>query len=190
MKKIVYAVLATVSGLVLLLSYRTSHVDTVAQPLAVDTSATGSQGTTGTSGDTGTSTDPGSTGTSTDTGSTGTSTDPGSTGTGAAGGSGSAAASGSSALADGTFTGSTVNTRFGPVQVRITVSGGRITDVQVPEYPSSNPRDRQINEQALPLLASETTAAQSADIDMVSGATYTSQGYLSSLQSAIDQAHA
>ncbi len=189
MKKIVYAVLATVSGLVLLLSYRTSHVDTVAQPPAVDTSATGSQGTTGTSGDTGTSTDSSDTGTSTDTGSSGTGA-AGGTGTGSAGGTGSAAASGSSALADGTFTGSAVNTRFGPLQVRITVSGGRITDVQVPEYPSSNPRDRQINERALPLLASETTAAQSADIDMVSGATYTSQGYLSSLQSAIDQAHA
>ena len=70
----------------------------------------------------------------------------------------------------------------------ITVSGGRIADVQVPQYPSDNARDQQISGYALPMLVSETTAAQSADIQMVSGATYTSEGYRESLQSAIDQA--
>ena len=60
----------------------------------------------------------------------------------------------------------------------------------MPEYPNGNGRDQQINSYALPQLVSETLSAQSASIDMVSGATYTSQGYLQSLQSAIDQATA
>jgi len=74
--------------------------------------------------------------------------------------------------------------------VQITVSGGVITDVQTPAYPDYSSRDRQINQDALPQLISETLSAQSAQIDMVSGATYTSTGYLDSLQSAIDQASA
>jgi uncharacterized protein with FMN-binding domain len=81
-----------------------------------------------------------------------------------------------------------VNTRYGPVQVQITVSGGQITQVDVPEYPTESPRDQQINSQAVPMLVSETTSAQSANISMISGATYTSQGYTQSLQSALDQA--
>ncbi len=72
--------------------------------------------------------------------------------------------------------------------MQISVSGGQITDVQVLDHPASNSKDRQINERALPVLISETTQAQSAQIDMVSGATYTSDGYIASLQSAIDQA--
>jgi len=175
MKKIVYAVLATVSGLVLLFSYRTSHVEP-ADSLAADTTTTSSS----TTGSTGAGT--GGTGTGSGSGS-------GDTGAGSAA-SGAASDSSASGLADGTYTGASTNTRFGPVQVQITVAGGQITDVQVPEYPSSNPRDRQINQRALPVLVSETTAAQSADIDMVSGATYTSEGYAQSLQSAIDQARA
>jgi uncharacterized protein with FMN-binding domain len=74
------------------------------------------------------------------------------------------------------------------VQVQITVAGGKITNVSVPEYPQNDPRDQQINSQAIPMLVSETTDAQSANINMISGATYTSQGYIQSLQSALDQA--
>ena len=74
------------------------------------------------------------------------------------------------------------------MQVQVTVSGGRIASVDVVEYPNENPRDRQINQQAVPMLISETTSAQSAQIDMISGATYTSRGYQQSLQSALDQA--
>jgi uncharacterized protein with FMN-binding domain len=85
-------------------------------------------------------------------------------------------------------TGSTVNTRWGPVQVQLTVSGGKITDVSVLQYPSGNGTDQQINSYALPILMQSTVDAQSANIDMVSGATYTSTGYVQSLQSAIDQA--
>jgi uncharacterized protein with FMN-binding domain len=85
-------------------------------------------------------------------------------------------------------TGSEVQTRWGPVQVKVTVSGGRVTDVAAVEYPTENPRDQQINSYALPQLRTEALAAQSADIDTVSGATYTSEGYKQSLQSALDAA--
>lgn len=87
-----------------------------------------------------------------------------------------------------TVTGDSTNTRWGPVQVRITVANGTITAVDVVDYPSGNGRDRQINAYALPVLVQETLDAQSAHIDMVSGATVTSEGYLGSLQSALDQA--
>ncbi len=82
--------------------------------------------------------------------------------------------------------GDSVNTSYGPVQVEITVAGGVITDVQAIHYPNNDGEDRQINSRALPLLNSKVLSAQSAKIDGVSGATYTSVGYLRSLQSAID----
>jgi uncharacterized protein with FMN-binding domain len=88
------------------------------------------------------------------------------------------------------FTGQAVDTRYGAVQVAITVSGGQITDVSVPQYPNTERRDEEINAQAIPILISETKSAQNAQIDMVSGATFTSDGYTQSLQSAIDQAKA
>jgi len=68
------------------------------------------------------------------------------------------------------------------------VSGGRVTKVDVLQSPSGNPRDVEINDRALPVLTSETLDAQSGEIDMVSGATVTSDGYVRSLQSALDQA--
>jgi uncharacterized protein with FMN-binding domain len=74
------------------------------------------------------------------------------------------------------------------VQVRITVANGTVTAVEAVDYPQNNPRDAQINAYAIPQLNSEVLAAKSASIDMVSGATYTSEGYISSLQSALDQA--
>jgi uncharacterized protein with FMN-binding domain len=73
------------------------------------------------------------------------------------------------------------------VQVEITVANGKITTVNVPVYPTDNPKDQEINSHALPELIQETLDAQSANIDMVSGATVTSDGYLQSLQSALDQ---
>ncbi|GAA4547336.1 FMN-binding protein [Pseudonocardia xishanensis] len=99
-----------------------------------------------------------------------------------------AAGSQARSASNGSFTGESTSTEWGDVQVVITVAGGRITDVQVPVYPDGNRRDQQINARALPVLTRETLAAQSADIDMVSGATVTSEGYLGSLQSALDQA--
>jgi uncharacterized protein with FMN-binding domain len=118
--------------------------------------------------------------------SSGSSSGGGSTGTSSTtSGSSSGASSGASS---GTVTGPAVDTRWGPVQVEITTSGGKISDVEVVEYPDNNPRDQEINSYALPILVQETLDAQGADIDMVSGATVTSGGYVQSLQAALDQA--
>lgn len=87
-----------------------------------------------------------------------------------------------------TVTGSVVDTRYGPIQVAIKTDGSSITDVSVLQYPNSNPQDTQINGYALPVLIQSTMNAQNADVDMVSGATFTSAGYQQSLQSALDQA--
>jgi uncharacterized protein with FMN-binding domain len=100
----------------------------------------------------------------------------------------SSSSSSSSSSATKTYTGNSVSTRWGPVQVQITVSGGKVTKVDVPVSPNGNPRDTEINDRALPVLVSETIDAQSANIDVVSGATVTSDGYVSSLQSALDAA--
>jgi uncharacterized protein with FMN-binding domain len=94
-----------------------------------------------------------------------------------------------SSTATKTYTGSTASTRWGDVQVTITVTDGKITDVAVPVYPSGNGKDQEINAYALPVLRQETLAAQNANIDTVSGATVTSDGYLQSLQSALDAAN-
>ncbi len=88
-----------------------------------------------------------------------------------------------------TYTGDQVMTRWGPMQVEITVSGGKITAAQAVQYPNGNGRDAEINSYALPVLNQEVVDRQSAQIDTVSGATVTSDGYLQSLQSALDQAH-
>jgi uncharacterized protein with FMN-binding domain len=95
---------------------------------------------------------------------------------------------GSGAPVSGTYTGDTIDTRYGPVQVRATLSGGRLTKVTAVRTPSENERDRETAGYAIPVLTSEALAAQSAHIDTVSGATYTSEGYTRSLQSALDQA--
>jgi uncharacterized protein with FMN-binding domain len=88
----------------------------------------------------------------------------------------------------GSVTGATADTRWGPVQVRATLAAGRITAVDVVQYPTANHKDQEINADAVPTLVQETLEAQSADVDVVSGATVTSDGYLQSLQSALDQA--
>jgi uncharacterized protein with FMN-binding domain len=156
MRRIVVAVMGTISGLVLLFCYHTSRNEgsttVAAAPASGGAAASGSSGSSGSSG------------------------------------AAPEAAPGSGAVS-GTYTGSSVMTRWGAVQVQITVAGGKITAVEAVEYPQENPRDRQINVYALPVLAQEATQAQSADIDTVSGATVTSEGYIQSLQSAIDQAH-
>nr|WP_243863999.1 FMN-binding protein [Brooklawnia cerclae] len=92
-------------------------------------------------------------------------------------------------MTDGTWTGSPASERYGTWTVTITVQGGRITDV-TGSANSSESRSDQINSRAEPILTSEVLSAQSADVDAVSGATYSSRAYLSSLQSALDQASA
>jgi major membrane immunogen (membrane-anchored lipoprotein) len=106
----------------------------------------------------------------------------------APGGSAGSGSGGTGASGARTVTGESVQTRWGPVQVRVTVTDGKVTDVTAVTYPQDNPRDQQINSYALPELRSEALRAQSADIDTVSGATYTSDGYRESLQSALDAA--
>jgi uncharacterized protein with FMN-binding domain len=87
-----------------------------------------------------------------------------------------------------TVTGGSVGTPLGPVQLKVTFDGTRMTGVTVLDQPDSTPRDEQINAQAIPVLTQEALAAQNANIDAVSGATFTSQGYIGSLQSALDAA--
>ncbi|MEU5025725.1 FMN-binding protein [Streptomyces milbemycinicus] len=88
----------------------------------------------------------------------------------------------------GTYTGDTINTRYGPVQLAVTLSKGKITAVKALQTPSGDGRSQQIASYAVPQLTNETLQAQNAQIDTVSGATYTSDGYVQSLQSALDQA--
>jgi uncharacterized protein with FMN-binding domain len=116
-----------------------------------------------------------------------TSPAPSSSSSAAPGTTGSGGSSGS-ATGTRTVTGDSVQTRYGPVQVRVTLENGKLTDVTAVTYPQENPRDQQINSYAVPQLTREALTAQSADIDTVSGATYTSEGYRASLQSALDSA--
>ncbi|WP_372660446.1 FMN-binding protein [Amycolatopsis kentuckyensis] len=138
MKRVIFAFAGTITGLVLLLSFKTQPSTTAAAtpPAAVSGASSGTQ-------------------------------------------------SGTEA---GTVTGDAADTRFGPVQVRITVENGKLTSVTAVEYPTENPRDQEINSYAIPQLNDEAAQAGSADIDTVSGATYTSDGYVKSLQSALDKA--
>ncbi|MGG7569359.1 FMN-binding protein [Streptomyces sirii] len=91
---------------------------------------------------------------------------------------------------DGTYTGAAIRTRYGTVQVAATVKAGRLTAVKVLHTPSENGRDREIAAYAVPRLTQEALSMHSARIDAVSGASYTSAGYIRSLHSALDQAGA
>jgi len=165
MKRITFWLLSTLSVVVLLVGYDASNATTTASaPTSIVSGSTGSTGSAGTSS--------------------------GTSGGGTSNGSSSSSSSGSAGTSSGTktVTGSVASTQWGPVQVELTVSGGKITKVSVLQYPSGNPKDEEINDYALPILVQETTDQQSAGIDMVSGATVTSTGYIQSLQSAIDQA--
>jgi hypothetical protein len=86
--------------------------------------------------------------------------------------------------------GTPADTYYGPVQVELALVGGRITAATAIDYPTAGGRDRQINAYAIPVLQDETVTAQSDQVDTVSGATFTSDGYRRSLQSALDAAHA
>lgn len=164
MKRITFWLLSTLSVVVLLFGYDASNATTTASaPTSIVSGTTGSAGTSsGTSG--------------------------GGTSSGSSSSSSSSSGSPGKSSSTKTVTGSVASTQWGPVQVELTVSGGKITKVSVLQYPSGNPKDEEINDYALPILVQETTDQQSAGIDMVSGATVTSTGYIQSLQSAIDQA--
>jgi uncharacterized protein with FMN-binding domain len=166
-KRIVLWVMSTLTALVLLFGY---HTSTSSQAAAGGQSSAVApvQGSS-------------SSGTSSGTSSSGTSSSDPSSDSSSTSGTGTSTAS-------STVTGSVASTRWGPVQVELTVANGSITDVSVVQYPNNNGRDQEINARALPVLIQETLDAQNANIDMVSGATVTSDGYLESLQSALDKA--
>ncbi len=138
-----------------------------------------SGGTGGGSSDGGSSTGDGSS-----SGTNGSSGSGGSSGTG----SGSSGTGSTGAAKDGTYAGQTAQTQYGPVQVQITVSGGKLTDVTALQLTNDGGRSVMISQQAAPILRQEALQAQSAQIQAVSGATFTSEAYITSLQSALDQA--
>jgi uncharacterized protein with FMN-binding domain len=87
-----------------------------------------------------------------------------------------------------TVAGDVSATRYGPVQVQVTVKNGKVTAVTATQYPSGDSRSQQINAYAIPVLNQEALQAKSANVHMISGATYTSDGYIASLQSALIKA--
>jgi len=181
MRRITLWALSTLTTLVLLFSYHTS-TEGAGTTLAAGASAQAPAAAGGSTS--------GSTSGSTDSGSSSSAGSPDSSGSSASSGSsGSSSSSTSSSSAAKTYTGDSVDTRWGPVQVQIRVQNGKITASRAVVYPNGNHEDEQINSFALPVLSQEVVQSQSANIDMVSGATVTSEGYLSSLQSAIDKAN-
>lgn len=171
MKRITWWAMSTLTLLVLLFSYRTSTEAVAAGGAGASNTVAMQQNTT-----TGQS-EAGSTQTTTSGSGTGSGSTP------------AASASTSGSAKSATYTGTSVDTRWGPVQVRITVANGKVTSSEAIVYPSENSRDQEINSVAIPTLNSEAMGTTTSSIDMVSGATYTSTGYIQSLQSALDQAH-
>jgi uncharacterized protein with FMN-binding domain len=121
-------------------------------------------------------------------GSSGASGSSGTSGSSSSSGSGGSSASGGSTASGTTFDGPVVDTRYGPVQVEITVANGQLADVTALQLPDQDRRSASISSRAEPILRSEALSAKSAAIDGVSGATYTSFGYEQSLQAALDAA--
>ena len=152
MKRVLLAFVSTVTGLVMLLSFKTHSI--AATTSAASKVAPSSVVTT----------------------QSGTAATPTTTPTAAAG------------ATTKTVTGSSVDTRYGPVQVQIVITNGKIISATAVQYPNSNSRDQEINSYAVPTLQQESVQNNSPNIDMVSGATYTSNGYISSLQSALNKA--
>lgn len=89
---------------------------------------------------------------------------------------------------DGTYTGSVADAYYGSVQVKAIISGGKITDVEFLQYPNTHTTSVYINKQAMPYLQQEAIKSQSANVNTISGATYTSQAFVQSLGDALSQA--
>jgi len=168
-KRAIGALLSTVLGLVLLLSFKTPEASGIASSSrtnqAVVDQPVGGKSQSGTS--------------TSQSGSSGTSRGTGKTATGA---------QSTSGYADGTYTGQDVSMRYGDVQVQVTISGGAVTDVTALQLPNGDGHSSRISSIVEPMLRSEALQAQTASIDLISGATYTSGAYRQSLQSALDTA--
>lgn len=89
---------------------------------------------------------------------------------------------------NGSYTGTSTDAFYGNIQVKAVIQNGKITDVQFLDYPQDRGTSIRINTQAMPALKSEAIQAQNAQVDIVSGATDSSQAFIQSLQSALDQA--
>ena len=89
---------------------------------------------------------------------------------------------------DGAYTGSVADAYYGSVQVSVTISGGKITNVNFLQYPDTHGTSIAINQQAMPYLQQEAIQSQSANIQIISGATFTSQAFIQSLNAALSQA--
>ena len=96
--------------------------------------------------------------------------------------------SGSTTYKDGTYTGTTVTHRYGSVTVTVTISGGKITNVSAQAVDGGDRRSQSINSQAVPMMKTEVLSANSAKVSTISGATYTTTAYITSLQSALAKA--
>jgi uncharacterized protein with FMN-binding domain len=187
MRRIVYAVGGTAAGLAMLLTFK-SYTGASAVSSTGRTGAAGAAATGGMAAGAGAGTG-GASGTG---GATGTGAASGANGAGGKGNAAGNAPSGSSPAQGATsgtqeVSGTVANTAYGPVQVRLTVTSHRIVKVTILQQPTATAHDLQIGQFAFPQLEAETLSAQSAKINAVSGATYTSGGYIQSLQSAIDR---
>ena len=89
---------------------------------------------------------------------------------------------------NGTYTGAAADAFYGSVQVQVTIANGKLTNIQFLQWPNDRMRSVMINQQALPMLTQEAIQAQSANVNMISGATDSSMGFMQSLQSALSQA--
>jgi uncharacterized protein with FMN-binding domain len=176
---------ALASAAILVVGWQAGTQVTASNASTVTTSAAGTTG--GTASGTG-STANGTTGSSASGSSSGTGTGSSSS-TSSGTGSSSTSTLGASAKAGGTYAGTAVETRFGTVQVQVTIKAGVITDVTALHLTDQEQRSVQISARAAPLLRSEVLSAQSANVQTIGGATYTSEAYLTSLQAALDAAH-
>ncbi|HEX5149408.1 MAG TPA: FMN-binding protein [Candidatus Limnocylindrales bacterium] len=183
-KRALSAIVTTAFALILLLSFKTPSTGGLAASTTSDTAIVGQPTSPATT--TGTTTDT----SGTDAGTTTTDGTPAATAapTATPAPTQDTTTATTSGYTDGTVTGDTISTRFGDVQVQVTISGGVITDVTALQLPSNDGHSARISQAAEPILRQEALTAQSASIDLLSGATYTSDAYAQSLQSALDQA--
>lgn len=179
MRRITLAIMGTVAALVLLLSYRTSLGEGVVASPADPAHVVTAPATAPSTAPTGQGPNPGPASSAAPTPAARTPAAPTTRAPAPT------HAFGTASVADGAVE----STPYGPLQVQVTVSGKRITDVTAVKFPSDQPLSQEINAIALPELRSEALSAQSARIDGVSGATLTTAGYIASLQSALDVLH-
>ena len=182
MRRLLLALAGTAAGLAAVLSFKTQGS---AATSGMAAPVTGTQGSASAAASTG-STTPKSSGGTAAAQQGAAATQQG--GTAAQQGGTAAQQGGTAAAGAKVLTGAVDNTSYGPMQVQVTMAGSKITGVKVLQQTNTGSLSQQIDANAIPQLTKETLAAQSARIDAVSGASYTSAGYIKSLQSALDQA--